>query len=164
MPLAAGGDSLWGMPESKSTASDADVRAVLAANDAFYRAFVAGDTLRMDLVWSGHDGDTCIHPGAEAIIGPINVQNSWRRMFGSGERLSIRVSELRVDIYGTTAKVHLVENVSQGAGAPLVARVACTNLFLRTEDGWRMTLHHGALISDDHEPELEPDPDTSDFN
>jgi hypothetical protein len=45
-----------------------------------------------------------------------------------------------------------------------VARVACTNLFLRTEDGWRMTLHHGALISDDHEPELEPDPDTSDFN
>ncbi len=143
---------------------DVEARAVLAANDAFYRAFVAGDALRMDLVWAGHVGDTCIHPGAEAIIGPINVQNSWRRLFVSGERLSIRLSDLRVDVYGTTAKVHLIENVSSSGEQQLVARVACTNLFLRTEDGWRMTLHHGALIADDHEPELEPDPDTSEFN
>ncbi len=152
------------MSESKPMQSEAEVRAVLAANDAFYRAFVSGDALRMDLVWAGHDGDACIHPGAEAIIGPINVQNSWRRIFGSGDRLSIRVSELRVDVYGPTAKVHLVENVSTGAGSSLVARVACTNLFLRTDEGWRMTLHHGAIISDDHEPELDPDPDTSEFN
>jgi hypothetical protein len=152
------------MSESKQTKSEADARAVLAANDAFYRAFVSADALRMDLVWAGHEGDACVHPGAEVIIGPINVQNSWRRVFGSGERLSIRVSELRVDVYGTIAKVHLVENVSPGAGSSVVARVACTNLFLRTDDGWRMTLHHGTLIADDHEPELEPDPDTSDFN
>ena len=148
--------------------SDADARAVLAANDAFYRAFVAGDALRMDLVWAGHDGDTCIHPGTEAVIGPINVQNSWRRLFAAGERLSIRISDLRVDVYGSSAKVHLVENVS-AAAAPTgayrhEARVACTNLFLRTDEGWRMTLHHGGVIADDHEPELEPDPYTSEFN
>ncbi|MSP54050.1 MAG: hypothetical protein EXR69_00345 [Myxococcales bacterium] len=151
-----------------SEPSDADTRGVLAANDAFYRAFVAGDALRMDLVWAGHDGDTCIHPWTEAVIGPINVQNSWRRLFASGDRLSIRISDLRVDLYGGAAKVHLIENVS---GAPTAsgsfgqeARVACTNVFLRTDDGWRMTLHHGGVIAAGHEPELEPDPDTGEFN
>ena len=64
--------------------------------------------------------------------------------------------------------MHLVENVS-AAAAPTgayrhEARVACTNLFLRTDEGWRMTLHHGGVIADDHEPELEPDPYTSEFN
>jgi hypothetical protein len=107
------------------------------------------------------------------VTGPINVQNSWRRLFTSGERLSIRISDLRVDVYGAAAKVHLIENVS-AAGQAFVgraagtfspeARVACTNVFLRTDDGWRMTLHHGGVIADDHEPELDPDPDTSEFN
>jgi hypothetical protein len=151
-----------------SEAIDPDTRAVLAANDAFYWAFVAGDSLRMDLMWAGHPGDTCIHPGAEALVGPMNVQNSWRRMFASGERLSIRVTDVRVDVYGAIGRVTLVENVSARGEHRLVARVACTNLFLRTDDGWRLTLHHGSIIADDDEDDddddLEPDPDSSEFN
>ncbi len=155
------------MAASEDT-NDGDVKAVIAANDAFYRAFVAQDALRMDLVWAGHAGDACVHPGTDAVIGPINVQNSWRRLFVGGDRLNIRISELRVDVYGTVAKVHLIENVSVATpvalGARRETRVACTNVFLKTDDGWRMTLHHGGVIADDHEPELEPDPDTSEFN
>lgn len=143
---------------------DNQLVAIIAANDAFYRAFVSADPLRMDLSWAGHPGDACIHPGAEAIIGPINVQSSWRRMFASGERLAMRITDVQVERYGTVAKVHLVENVRNADSEQVVARVACTNLFVQTEDGWRITLHHGSLIADDHEPELEPDPDTSEFN
>jgi ketosteroid isomerase-like protein len=146
--------------------TDSESRAVLAANDAFYWAFVAGDALRMDLLWAGLPGDTCIHPGAEALIGAMNVQDSWRRMFSSGERLSIRVADVRVDVSGSVGRVTLVENVSARGGLRLVARVACTNLFVRTDDGWRMTLHHGSIIADDDDDGdvLEPDPDSSEFN
>ena len=160
-----------------SDETDREARAVFAANDAFYWAFVTGDSLRMDLLWAGLSGDTCIHPGAEALVGPANVQASWHRLFASGERLSIRVEGVRVDVYGSVGRVTLVENVSARGDMRLVARVACTNLFVRTDDGWRMTLHHGSIIADDDDDDdndndndddnddvLGPDPDSSEFN
>lgn len=150
-----------------SEPTDDDVQAVLQANAAFYRAFEAGDPLRMDLLWAGLAGDTCIHPGSEAIVGAMPVQRSWQRLFRAGERLHIELTDVRADVLGRVAKVQLVENVRAPGDDALFARVACTNVFVHTPDGWRITLHHGSIIADDDaEGALfaEPDPDTDDFH
>lgn len=133
-----------------------DDRDVLAANSAYYRAFEAADPIAMDAVWSGGPHDVCIHPAWAICQGPINVRNSYRRIFASGERLRIRLGSVRVDVHGEIGRVTAVEHISLPGEEGILGRVACTNLFVRTESGWRMILHHGSPISG---PEIDPDPD-----
>lgn len=150
-----------------SEPTDDDVQAVLTANAAFYRAFEAADALRMDLLWAGLDADTCIHPGAEPIVGAMAVQRSWQRLFRAGERVDIELTDVHADVHGRMARVQLVENVSAHGDDALFARVACTNLFVRTDGGWRITLHHGSIIADDDHDGgllLDPEPDTDEFH
>ncbi len=45
-----------------------DTDAILAANAAYYEAFVAGDFARMSAIWADEDV-SCIHPGWPVLIG-----------------------------------------------------------------------------------------------
>ena len=121
-------------------------RELLAANDAYYRAFEKADPLAMDDIWSGGPDDICVHPGWELCLGPINVKNSFRRIFATGERLTIHLGSIRADIHGDIGRVTTVEHVYAPAHRAMVGRVACTNLFLRVEGAWKMILHHGSPI------------------
>ena len=47
-----------------------DEEAVLAANEAFYRAFAARDFAAMDALWAAEAPVACIHPGWDALVGP----------------------------------------------------------------------------------------------
>jgi hypothetical protein len=125
-----------------STAS----RELLAANAAYYSAFEAADPLAMDDVWSGGEDDVCVHPGWDVCSGSVNVRNSYRRIFSTGERLRVQLGGVRVDIHGDIGRVTAVEHVYAPEVRAMVGRVACTNLFLRVEGAWKMILHHGSPI------------------
>lgn len=146
-----------------------DVALVTEANEAFYRAFEALDAAAMARVWTGREDDVCIHPGRSAIVGGAAVHESWRTIFEHSRPVRIRPVAVQVLVVGDMARVSCVERIEaplrSGAHA-VVARVACTNVFVRTGDGWRMTLHHGSPIA---EPRFEavddgPGPGSGDLN
>ena len=58
-----------------------DAEAVLAANDAFYRAFESLDIDRMRAVWLNGASISCIHPGWGALVGWPAVMESWEQIF-----------------------------------------------------------------------------------
>lgn len=53
---------------------------VLAANDAFYRAFEKKDIEAMSHVWSQGTGSCCIHPGRNAMRGWPAIRTSWEQI------------------------------------------------------------------------------------
>lgn len=140
---------------------NAALRDLVAANDAYYRAFEAADPLAMDQIWAGGPDDMCVHPGWDVCAGAINVQNSFRRIFSTGERLRIRLGTVHVDIHGEIGRITSIEHVYVPDLKAIVGRVACTNLFLRIEGAWKMILHHGSPI---HVPVEEGSEGTDDLD
>ena len=114
------------------------------AEAAFYEALEAGDLEAMMEVWAEDEDIVCVHPGGPRLAGYDEVRSSWAQIFGSGQRLSVRVSN-QVVLSGMMLAVHSVhENILvQGETRPR-APVAATNVYLRTGNGWRMILHHGS--------------------
>jgi ketosteroid isomerase-like protein len=125
-----------------------DDDAVLAANKAFYDAFEALDLAAMSRVWAHRPTATCIHPGWEILSGWDEIRESWRAIFANTGYMRFKASNIRVHVVGNSAWVCCVENLFQVVeGHTIHSQVACTNLFLRTGEGWKMVLHHGSPIA-----------------
>ena len=114
--------------------SDSD--AVLAANQAFYRAFAAGDVAAMDALWARRAAVSCTHPGWAVLRGRDAVMESWRVILESPGRPQIRCRDAAADVIGEAAFVTCYEDVDQGI-------LAATNVFVREDGEWRMA-HHQA--------------------
>ncbi len=110
--------------------------AVLAANEAFYRAFAARDLAAMDRVWARGVAVTCVHPGWAPLLGRETVMESWAGILGNPDSPNIRCLEAQARIYGEAAMVVCYEVVQRGY---LVA----TNLFVREGGAWKLC-HHQA--------------------
>lgn len=121
-----------------------EVDEVLAANRAFYEAHEARDIEAMRAVWEHSDRVVCIHPGWPILRTWQVVEVSWQRIFAGPGRNQFICTNEDVSIEGTTAWVTLDENLlaAEAAGA-----VAATNAFVRSDDRWRMFLHHGSPIA-----------------
>lgn len=131
-----------------STDTAADRAAVLEQNKAFYAAFEALDVEAMSRVWARRAQDVCIHPGWEILQGWHAIRESWRVIFANTDYMRFQPSDVQVEILGDVARVTCVENIfSVIEGHSLHSRVGCTHLFVRTPDGWRLTLHHGSPIA-----------------
>ena len=134
-------------------------QAILAANDAFYRALEAMDIRAMRRVWAGRPTDVCVHPGWELLVGWADIEASWRAIFANTATMRFEITHISMEILGELARVSCVETIytSPGRQGP-ASRVAATNLFLRDPESgaWRMALHHGSPIAyDEEEPEPE---------
>ncbi len=122
---------------------------------AFYRAFDSADLAAMMAVWSEEDDIVCIHPGGPRLTGIESVRESWRQIFASANGLRVRPGQPLVTSTLQTAIHTLHENLSApGESRPFVPMIA-TNVYLRTERGWRLQLHH-ASPAPDHPPAGEP--------
>lgn len=113
-----------------------------AAEEAFYRAFEEGDTEAMMSVWADSDAITCIHPLQRPIHGRTDVQEGWEQIFANDPPMRFRVTLLQQTTTDDLA-IHIVEesiqiDESREPHAPVLA----TNIYVRTEDGWRLMLHH----------------------
>lgn len=114
------------------------------AEAAFYDAIEKSDLNAMMAVWSDDDDIVCVHPGGARLSGIEQIRESWRRIFAGGQTLRLRVRH-RQALNGMTLVVHNVyEQVSVGGETRPRNPVVATNIYLHTERGWRMVVHHAS--------------------
>jgi ketosteroid isomerase-like protein len=114
------------------------------AEAAFYDAFAKGDLEAMMAVWADDDDIYCVHPQGPRLLGEEQVRESWRQIFASGERLTFHLASQHY-LPGMMMAVHSVYEHIAVAGDPRGRHpIIATNVYLRTELGWRMVAHHAS--------------------
>ena len=113
---------------------------VLAANEAFYRAFNQKDSAAMDEVWARSATVSCTHPGWNLLTGRDRVMESWRGILTNPNQPKIVTGGATVNFFGDAAVVLCRELV---AGSPLAA----TNIYVLEEGSWKLVHHQSGLVS-----------------
>ena len=116
---------------------------VRAANQAFYDAHEQRDMAAMRAVWEHTDRVVCVHPGWPILRTWRVVEESWLRILEGPGRNQFIVTNDVVTVHRDLAWVTLDENLVQGA---TTGTVAATNVFARSEGGWKLILHHGSPV------------------
>jgi len=131
------------------------------AESAFYAAFEAADTDTMMSLWADDDTITCIHPGGSRLVGRADILESWRQIFANPMRLRFRVSQ-RHALSDEGVAVHSVQEEIEIEGRSGVAAVvAATNVFVLTDGGWRLWMHHASnTLTPEAESAPQDDPGT----
>ncbi|MGY9081525.1 MAG: nuclear transport factor 2 family protein [Acidimicrobiales bacterium] len=125
------------------TTTSEDQSTVLAANQRFYDALEARDMAAMSAVWEQTDDVICVHPGWTILRGWVNVAGSWDRILNGPGHNQFILTNTSVRVEGDTAWVVLDENLMTDGHA---GTIACTNVFRRDGDDWRMVVHHGSPV------------------
>lgn len=120
--------------------------ALLAANEAFYRAFARADNDAMAAIWAEGDAVSCIHPGWPAIVGREAVIQSWREILKSPRRPDIVFREPHALVQGESGHVICIEIIG-----PLA--LAASNHFRLIGGLWRMVHHQSSQIARAHPTE-----------
>ena len=96
-------------------------------------------------VWAEDEEIVCIQPGGPRLNGYANVRESWRRIFESGQRLTVVLSQ-PIMLQGMLVSVHsLFEQVGlKGGDAGQTAPLLATNVYVRGALGWRLLVHHAS--------------------
>lgn len=120
---------------------------VLAANEAFYRAFEKKDMEAMSAIWSQGTGSRCIHPGRSVIRGWKDIRYSWEQIFKNTNYLEIDIKILTIEVRGAISYVIAIEKVLQvSGGRHMKAESIATNIFERMASSWYLVHHHGSPI------------------
>jgi len=122
------------------TEQAAGATALLAANEAFYRAFLGGNVDEMEGLWSVTASLACIHPGWAALRGREAVLASWRSILGSGRAPHVVCSNPTAHVMGEAGFVVCEERVGTAA---LIA----TNVFALERGIWKMVHHHASPVA-----------------
>ncbi|MFI6941181.1 nuclear transport factor 2 family protein [Streptomyces sp. NPDC050418] len=137
--------------------SPVDLEAVEQANTAFYEAMERGDFEALSDLWLGGDegdGVSCVHPGWPVLTGRGEVLRSYALIMANTEYIQFFLTDVKIAVNGDTALVTCTENILSGAPSeeagelgPLVGQlVVASNLFHRTDDGWRVWSHHASPV------------------
>jgi uncharacterized protein (TIGR02246 family) len=130
------------------------------AEAAFYEAFEKGDLDAMMGVWADDDDIVCVHPGGPRLAGVEEVREGWRQIFAGGQTLRFRLRQQQT-LNGMTLVVHSVyEQITVANEARARQPVIATNIYMRTENGWRMVVHHASPAPVASEAEGKPGPKT----
>lgn len=128
-------------------------------NEAFYDAIESGDLDKMSEIWIGETADRvpmCVHPGWAMLAGRAEVLRSWALIMANVSYIQFVLTDVRTTVIGDVAVLTCAENILTAAGTDdlglAAGRVIATNTFLRTEEGWRLWLHHGSPVLQDEEP------------
>ncbi len=122
---------------------DAEIRAVLAANQAFYDAHEARDLTAMAAIWEHSDRVVCTHPGWPILRTWAAIEDSWRRILEGPGRNQFILTNEAVAIDGDLAWVTCDENLVSGGAT---GTVAATNLFVRRAGLWLLVVHHASPV------------------
>jgi len=123
------------------------------AESAFYEALAKADLEAMMSVWADDDDIYCVHPNGARLTGVESVRESWRQIFASGQTLRFQLRESQV-VQGMMLAVHSVyEHITIAGEARPRGPMIATNVYLRTERGWRMVAHHASPAPATGEPE-----------
>lgn len=125
------------------------------AETAFYDAFERADIAAMMAVWAETDDVVCIHPQGPRLAGFEAVRESWAQIFAGGSTLRVRTTEQKT-FDGQALAVHtVVELVAAPGEQSTVTPVFATNVYVLTEGGWRMAVHHANAAPETREARRE---------
>jgi uncharacterized protein (TIGR02246 family) len=124
------------------------------AEAAFYEAFMKHDLEAMMAVWADDDEVYCVHPRGPRITGVAQVRESWRQIFASAQSLRLQVRQQHV-LQAMMASIHSVyEQITVADETRARSCILATNIYMRTERGWRMMAHHASPAPEVEEPEM----------
>ena len=124
-----------------------DPEHVVEANLKFYFALESQDIDLMDEVWATDASAICVRPGQTRLAGWENIRASWEQMFrATNTFIRIDVSEVSVEVQGSTAWVSCLESITTAQGDQITREQAyATNLFVFEDDRWLLVLHHTSI-------------------
>jgi uncharacterized protein (TIGR02246 family) len=125
------------------------------AESAFYDAFERGDLAAMMVVWSEGDEVVCVHPSGPRLTGFEAVRDSWMQIFAGGVKLSVRVAESRRLDGPSVAVRSVVESITAPGTEASPQLVNATNVYVLTDAGWRIAVHHASPPEQSSPPEVD---------
>ena len=116
----------------------------IEAEAFFYGALEKGELADIMATWADDETVVCIHPMGPALEGRSAVRDGWQVICESGQTLTFNVVSVRYEESDDLA-VHVVrEEISMAGEPPKEALMLATNVYRRTDDGWRMIMHHSS--------------------
>ncbi len=142
-----------------SDREERDHRAIEQANAAFYAAFESADLDAMQELWLDDAETLCVHPGAMPVRGTSAISRSWALIMANTPYIQFFLTDVEVSVLDDVASVTCTENVltadeSTGPDSFGGAKAVATNVFSRTQEGWRLWIHHASpVLSGEHHDE-----------
>lgn len=126
--------------------SRGELRTSVDAESAFYTAFEGADIDAMMAVWASGETDDlmCIHPHGPRLIGYTQIRESWEQILTHSPPMRLEISERHVVAVDSLAIHYVNEHIHVGDDDGPRFTVMATNVYRRTEHGWRMILHHAS--------------------
>lgn len=122
------------------------------AEAAFYDAFTRNDLDAMMNVWADDEDIYCVHPHGARCSGVAQVLESWRQIFSAGSTLRFQLRAQQT-MQAMMVAVHSVyEQITVAGDNRPPATTIATNVYLRTDRGWRMVAHHASPVAAKAEP------------
>lgn len=117
------------------------------ANDRFYEAFNKQSLDLMKEVWESEGTVSCIHPGWPVIHGYDPTIKSWEDIFKNTDNLEIKLSDIEIVANANLAWVSCQENLfSISMSGVQTTKVHATNVYKKTNDFWKIILHHASPL------------------
>ncbi len=111
----------------------------------FYEAMQQADLEKLMAVWADDEDIACVHPGGLRLLGAGAIRASFEAIFANAA-IDVHPDKVQRLHSHSSAVHHVIERVQQTppGGVPQKAFVIVTNVYLLTEKGWRMVLHHAS--------------------
>ena len=126
------------------------------AQSVFYKAIERADLAQMMALWAEEEDIVCIHPGGTRHQGIDAVRESWRQIFSRGPELKFRLLAER-KVPGRMLSVYsVVERITHNRSAFAASFVIATNIFINSNHGWQMLVHHASPMPEQKASEDPP--------
>lgn len=110
----------------------------------FYEALQRGDIEALMAVWSDDEEIVCVHPGGPRIVGAAAIRATFDSIFANGP-ITVHPEKLRAVNTGHCAMHNVLERVDISTDEGInSAWVIATNVYVRTDHGWRLVAHHAS--------------------
>jgi uncharacterized protein (TIGR02246 family) len=120
----------------------------------FYEALQQADIGKLMAVWSDDDEVVCVLPGGPRVIGHRAIRSSFEAVFAQGG-IPVRPEKVRRLTQPGVAVHHLLARVDvETAEGAQTAWIIATNVYLKTDQGWRLVTHHASPGTDRELPEF----------
>jgi len=124
------------------------------AEEAFYDAIGRCDLEALMSIWADDDEIVCIHPTGQCLTGHLAIRESWRTIFSSNSRFSVRFKHT-VRWKGVILAAHSVVEILYLGDEPTPhGPMLSTNIFQRGANGWRLLSHHTSTAADSNQESI----------
>jgi uncharacterized protein (TIGR02246 family) len=110
----------------------------------FYEALAEADLDKLMSLWAEDEDVVCVHPAGPRMVGLDAVRMAFEAVFANGPvraqpRNVRRFQSLGCAIHSVMERIEMPT-----ATGVRVGWVMATNVFIKTEQGWRLAAHHAS--------------------